>query len=859
MSEPQMVSPLLDGMTLDCVLSSHGGVTVSRVIHTATGTRCIVKQISIPESETNTQALLLTGAVSDREEATAYYATVVDQYRTELRAFRALAASPYFLSYARFQVVPKEGQPGFDLYLLAPCRTSLGAFLSENAIRQKKAVQLGLDLCHALSALREQGYLYLDLKPGNVFLENGTFCIGDFGLAQRKDLRFAAMPGRYLSSFTAPELCSVTGELNETVDLYAVGLLLYYIYNGNHAPFEEAGTTEKAANNRRISGEELPTPLYADYEMDAILRKACAFRPEDRYQTPEELAAALEDYQGRNALTDECIVPPLVLDEIPTVADLPEAEEEPVEAIPATDVTNLSDDFRENFAPAQEPERPRKKKKKKIWIPILLTVLVLLGAAFAYYYFEYSAITVNTITVTEKTSDSLTVAVDATDAGALLVSCTPDEGVGATLPCGDTVTFTDLTPGTLYHIAVRAADWHFVKGVQGGTASTAAITEILSFEAADQEDGSVLVQFQVSGPEPDQWTLRCTDEAEKVTKFPVEDRTATLTGLQPNRTYTLSLDAGPGYYLGGTTSIEYSRIVPVTAQNLTAESVTNGSITVVWEADNDAATQWTAVCSGDDGYASTQVTEVCRAVFEGTGVGVTYTIAVTNPTMDMPVLLTVESTACQVTSFTAEIDGTTASLAWETEGEPAPDTWVLRYGPASCETRDALEVSGTSAELTDLIPGTDYVFTLSDAAGVPVGGTTETTAGTGEASLYEDHDFGGIFIGLYEKPGEIWSVSSLGSAKESFSPGAGLVCVIQPQAEPQTQKDPEEILTQLVVRSEDGTVAAYAAPETHSWNEMWQNGVFATALDTVPETAGSYKLELYFNGKLLRTASFTVG
>ena len=79
MSEPQMVSPLLDGMTLDCVLSSHGGVTVSRVIHTATGTRCIVKQISIPESETNTQALLLTGAVSDREEATAYYATVVDQ------------------------------------------------------------------------------------------------------------------------------------------------------------------------------------------------------------------------------------------------------------------------------------------------------------------------------------------------------------------------------------------------------------------------------------------------------------------------------------------------------------------------------------------------------------------------------------------------------------------------------------------------------------------------------------------------------------------------------------------------------------------------------------------------------------
>ena len=48
MPELNMVSPLLDGMTAERELSSHDGVSVYCVLHTASGTRCIVKHISIP-------------------------------------------------------------------------------------------------------------------------------------------------------------------------------------------------------------------------------------------------------------------------------------------------------------------------------------------------------------------------------------------------------------------------------------------------------------------------------------------------------------------------------------------------------------------------------------------------------------------------------------------------------------------------------------------------------------------------------------------------------------------------------------------------------------------------------------------
>lgn len=74
--------------------------------------------------------------------------------------------------------------------------------------------------------------------------------------------------------------------LNDTVDLYSVGMILYHLFNGSHAPFEEDGKPMQEADALRLQGKALPAPQYADYELAEILCKACAFRPADRFDSP---------------------------------------------------------------------------------------------------------------------------------------------------------------------------------------------------------------------------------------------------------------------------------------------------------------------------------------------------------------------------------------------------------------------------------------------------------------------------------------------------------------------------------------------------------------------------------------------
>lgn len=342
LSEPQLIQPLLAEHIMGEPISDHHGVRCCPAIRQDSDRKYIVKIISIPASATQLDALLLSGAYSRAEDALNYFRDLADDTVREAELLQRLSRLEGFAGYDGWQVVPMEDDVGFDVYLLGPYRTTLERQFRRQPMTHLRAVNLGLDLCAALSVCRRNGYLYVDLKPENIHItQNQEYRIGDLGFISLDSLKYASLPEKYRSVYTAPEIQDAFSSLNETIDIYAAGLILYQAYNNGELPIDTV-----------TPGEPLPPPAYADYEMAEIILKACAPDPADRWQEPMLMGQALISYMQRNSVNDTPIIPVPV----PEEPELPDenAEIPAEEAIPEEAVLPEEEATADTDSPAEE-------------------------------------------------------------------------------------------------------------------------------------------------------------------------------------------------------------------------------------------------------------------------------------------------------------------------------------------------------------------------------------------------------------------------------------------------------------------------------------------------------------------------
>ncbi len=315
MPEPNQILPMLEGFLTGDPISDHDGVCCSPAMREATEEKYILKSVSVPASQDKLEALLLAGAFPDREAALAYYKDLSQATVEEAVLLQRLARLEGFTPYESWQTAEKENGEGYDVYLLGPYRLTLERYCKGNAMTHLEAVNLGLDLCSALAVCRRSGYLYVDLKPSNIYIcEDQEYRIGDLGFLSLASLPYASLPEKYHSAYTAPEIADAYSALNDTLDVYAAGLILYQVYNNGILP--QAG-----------SGEMLP-PEYADHEMAAIIMKACDPDPANRWQDPAQMGQALATYLQKNTVNDTPIIPPAVpVDAEPEMEAVPEIQE----------------------------------------------------------------------------------------------------------------------------------------------------------------------------------------------------------------------------------------------------------------------------------------------------------------------------------------------------------------------------------------------------------------------------------------------------------------------------------------------------------------------------------------------------
>ncbi len=344
MSEPKLISPMLDGCIMGEALSCHDGVRCCPAIREDTGEKFIVKIISIPASQVQLEALLLTGAYQNQDAALEYFEELAKDILRERNILNSLSRVEGFVPYLDVQVIPMDDGVGYEVYLLMPYNRSVARIFNSDPLTHLGVINMGLDLCAALAACRRAGYLYVDLKPENIFYtEDQGYRIGDLGFVSMSSLKYATLPEKYHSLYTAPEVVDAMAVLNPTVDIYALGLVLYQAYNGGTLPFRD-----------HVPDEPLIPPLYADYEMAEIILKACAADPNERWQNPEQMGQALVSYMQRNSVNDTPIIPAPI-----DVSEPEEPEEEIEDFLPEEDPDAWMDEPEETAPQTEADAEPK--------------------------------------------------------------------------------------------------------------------------------------------------------------------------------------------------------------------------------------------------------------------------------------------------------------------------------------------------------------------------------------------------------------------------------------------------------------------------------------------------------------------
>ncbi|MBS0557026.1 MAG: protein kinase [Proteobacteria bacterium] len=168
----------------------------------------------------------------------------------------------------------------------------------------RRAAELLRTIAEAVDYAHRLGVLHLDLKPGNVLLdENGTAHVADFGLARRLDSALVADSDEVSGtpSYMAPEQASPrTARITPATDIWGLGAIGYEMVTGE-APFVAKSPQETlklvVEGSLRSPRRHVPN---LPRDLEAIILKCMAYQGSERYASARGLAEDLGRFlEGR--------------------------------------------------------------------------------------------------------------------------------------------------------------------------------------------------------------------------------------------------------------------------------------------------------------------------------------------------------------------------------------------------------------------------------------------------------------------------------------------------------------------------------------------------------------------------------
>ena len=172
------------------------------------------------------------------------------------------------------------------------------AIQQRGAINQRKAAEIGSQVCQALTVAHNQDIIHRDIKPQNIMVQpDGNVKVMDFGIARAKNSvndKSSAVLGT--AHYISPEQARGS-HIDARSDLYSAGVVLYEMITGR-LPFE--GDTPVSVAIQHINSIPL-SPREIDPSipeaLEAITMRAMAPNPDNRYPSADAMLADLEEFR----------------------------------------------------------------------------------------------------------------------------------------------------------------------------------------------------------------------------------------------------------------------------------------------------------------------------------------------------------------------------------------------------------------------------------------------------------------------------------------------------------------------------------------------------------------------------------